>query len=171
MSITSILFLLIVIVLILFAMTVIKKYKIESTKLTKTGSGPMKEYKTNTSIIRGTIEPSEPSSVNTNKYPKKLAQRLTDAGWKLYIKQTCPWCHLQIDMFGDDKKFLNIIDCSDEDLRPEELANCKQTWVYPTWANDTNIMPGSQTFKKLNKALKKKSKTMTIKEYQRLKEQ
>jgi hypothetical protein len=173
MSILSILFILIIIFLILVA--VIKVFGTESTfneKLEKVGGGPMSDYKTAkpSSLIRGTIVPSTDSEKNTDseKYPKNLARRLTDAGWKLYIKQTCPWCHLQMDMFGDDRKYLNIVDCSENDLRPSDLSDCQQTWVYPTWANNTHILPGSQTFKELNKALKKKKSAMTRKEYQRL---
>jgi len=98
-------------------------------------------------------------SKKSKKTGKTLAQKLTDAGWTLYIKDSCPWCHLQVDMFGTDKQYLKIVDCSK--LEPPhsrnpanlDLANCKQVWVYPTWVNGSNILPGSQSFASLNDAL------------------
>lgn len=90
-----------------------------------------------------------------------LAKKLTDAGWKLYVKESCPWCHLQVDMFGEDKQYLNIIDCSKmeypENKNPANLASdCGQMWVYPTWVNGNKILPGSQSFASLTDALKGK---------------
>jgi hypothetical protein len=95
----------------------------------------------------------------TRKPKKTLAQKLTDAGWKLYVKESCPWCHLQVDMFGEDKRYLNIIDCSKleypESRNPAHL-DCDQVWVYPTWICGNKILPGSQSFMTLTDALKGK---------------
>lgn len=93
------------------------------------------------------------------KSTETLAQRLTKAGWKLYTKESCPWCHLQVDMFGADKQYLNIVDCSN--LQPPasrnpanlDVANCNQIWVYPSWVNGNKLLPGSQSFVTLNDAL------------------
>lgn len=127
----------------------------------KIGSGPLQDLKN----LVGTFD------VQNKKYDQGpcLAEKLTDAGWKLYIKQSCPWCHLQMDMFGSDSMYLNIVDCSSEDLRPEDLKDCGQTWVYPTWINGDHILPGSQSFADLNKALKSFKGTVTRKEYRQMK--
>lgn len=133
----------------------------KKTSSEKIGGGPLQDLKN----LVGTFD------VQNKKYDQGpcLAEKLTDAGWKLYIKQSCPWCHLQMDMFGSDSMYLNIVDCSSEDLRPEDLKDCGQTWVYPTWINGDHILPGSQSFADLNKVLKSFKGTVTRKEYRQMK--
>lgn len=134
----------------------------ENLSTVKIGGGPLQDLKN----LVGTFD--VPSKKILNEKPC-LAERLTDAGWKLYIKQSCPWCHLQMDMFGSDSMYLNIVDCSSDDLRPEDLKDCGQTWVYPTWINGEHILAGSQSFSDLNKALKSFKGTISRKEYKQMK--
>lgn len=126
---------------------------------------PLRSYKTSkdiTSILRTTRK---------QRYKKGLAKRLTDAGWVLYTKKSCPWCHVQIDMFGNDKILLNVVDCSDTDLRPKEFRQCSQTWVYPTWVNKNMVLPGSQSFIALDQALKgNNNNTITLEQYRDMKQ-
>lgn len=114
--------------------------------------------------IFGTIEKGHKKGKDKN-----LAKKLTNAGWVLYSKKSCPWCHIQIDMFGDDKKYLKIVDCSETDLRPEEFRQCSQTWVYPTWVNRNMVLPGSQSFMTLNDALKDSKNAITLEQYKNMK--
>ena len=125
---------------------------------------PLTEYKksSDSSNILGTFVKSSRSKSSTSKPQKNkktLAQKLTDAGWKLYVKESCPWCHLQVDMFGEDKQYLHIIDCSKleypESKNPAnvDLRECNSVWVYPTWVNGNKILPGSQSFSSLTDAL------------------
>lgn len=122
----------------------------------KKGGGPMNEYKTGKKKIMSSVGTYvKKSTVNTTS----LAKKLTQNGWRLYIKDSCPYCHLQIDLFGNDKKFLDIRDCL---LEREKDPICSQLYVYPTWVNlkrvdengDTLILPGSQTLYQLSQALK-----------------
>jgi len=131
--------------------------------LEKTGGGPLQDLKN----LVGTFD--VPKSKQNKIDGPCLAEKLTNAGWKLYIKQSCPWCHLQMDMFGSDSMYLNIVDCSSDDLRPEDLKDCGQTWVYPTWINGDYILPGSQSFVDLNNALKSFKGTVSRKEYKQMK--
>ena len=169
-----VLFILLLIVLILCAIksnTLLNKSEIA-------GGGPIYDFKHG---MRSLGIPSQSTQLKGEGYnltvdpklaPKSkkkfLAQKLTEAGWVLYVKDQCPWCHLQIDMFGENKHHLKIINCSHEDLRPKQLKACHDTWVYPTWVKGNQILPGSQTFRSLNKALKTKS-GITKEEYKKLK--
>lgn len=122
---------------------------------------PLTEYKKSPESpnILGTFAKPQKPSKSQKKNKKTLAQKLTDAGWKLYLKESCPWCHLQVDMFGEDKQYLNIIDCSKleypENKNPAnvDLRECNSVWVYPTWVNENKILPGSQSFASLTDAL------------------
>jgi hypothetical protein len=165
-----ILIILVVVLAVLWSMNNIianvKKYTKSERLNEKIGGGPLQDLKN----LVGTFDVSNKKPLKNLTVDKPtLAERLTDAGWKLYIKQSCPWCHLQIDMFGSDSMYLDIVDCTSEDLRPEDLKNCGQTWVYPTWIKDDYILPGSQSFADLNKALKSYQGTVSRKEYKQMK--
>lgn len=118
---------------------------------------PFTDYKKDKHILGTFVSKHLSKPPKSSKIP--LAKKLSDAGWMLYIKDTCPWCHLQVDMFGTDKQYLNIVDCSKmeppQSQNPANLdaENCKQLWVYPTWVNGNKILPGSQSFASLNDAL------------------
>jgi len=95
-----------------------------------------------------------------NPSPKKqtLAQKLTNAGWVLYTKSSCPWCAKQVDKFGTDGCHLNIINCLDCDMEGPALEGCQMTWVYPSWVNRTGpnvrIEAGTRSLEELQKLLK-----------------
>lgn len=120
----------------------------------KTPLTTYKKSKESSNILGTFVKP-----LKSKKNKKTLAQKLTDAGWTLYVKESCPWCHLQVDMFGEDKQYLKIVDCSKleypENKNPAnvDLRECGSVWVYPTWVNKNKILPGSQSFSSLTDAL------------------
>lgn len=164
----QIIFLLILVLVILGLLLYLNR---NSESITKQGTfeggfdTPLNTYKTDN--ILGTFKTNKGKS----KKNKSLAKRLTDAGWKLYTKDSCPWCHLQVDLFGNDKQYLHIIDCTNSSPDPKDLANCRQVWVYPTWVNGDKILPGTQSFSTLNNALNGKfytTKDITKKTYNKI---
>lgn len=76
---------------------------------------------------------------------KNLAKRLTNNGWVLHSKSTCPWCIKQIDMFGHSAKYLNIKQCDE---------GCDGVHLYPTWVNGPRNEPGSRSVENLKDFLK-----------------
>lgn len=169
---TSNLIIIILIIIVVYCILIC----MDKTKLIQ-GGGPMHLFKTSNEPLRNTKSNKQkniPIFGNTDskrekKYGKNLAKKLAKAGWVLYSKKTCPWCHIQIDMFGDDKKYLKIVDCTDTDLRPEEFRQCSQTWVYPTWVNKDMVLPGSQSFMTLNNALRDSKNAITLEQYRNMK--
>jgi len=76
---------------------------------------------------------------------KNLAKSLTNTGWVLHSKSTCPWCMKQIDMFGHSAKYLNIKQCDE---------GCDGIHLYPTWVNGPRNEPGSRSAENLKDLLK-----------------
>ena len=61
---------------------------------------------------------------------RSLAQRLTDAGWVLYIRMGCPWCHKQLGEFPPaEQKELKIIECQ------SQMHQCIGIKGVPLWHN------------------------------------
>ena len=61
----------------------------------------------------------------------------------LYVQSGCPHCEKQLELFGDNKKYLNIIDCIDS---PEK---CQNIIGVPTWIINGKQYSGVQSIEKL----------------------
>ena len=65
---------------------------------------------------------------------KELAQCLTEKGVKFYGSITCGHCKNQKEMFGDDFKYIDYVEChpNGENAEPEVCLEAKIEG-YPTW--------------------------------------
>ena len=61
----------------------------------------------------------------------------------LYVQSGCPHCEKQLELFGDNRKYLNIIDCIDS---PEK---CQNIIGVPTWIINGKQYSGVQSIEKL----------------------
>lgn len=64
----------------------------------------------------------------------ELAQCLSDKGVKMYGAFWCPHCANQKDMFGDDFRYIDYIECDERGENGDPEA-CREAGVqsYPTW--------------------------------------
>lgn len=67
--------------------------------------------------------------IQTNDYVpmQSLATCLSEKGVVLYYTETCPHCHRQLEMFGNQRYLLNTVECS------EEPSECENIQAVPTW--------------------------------------
>jgi hypothetical protein len=63
----------------------------------------------------------------------------------LYVKQGCPACKIQKDLFGDNLQYLNIIDCSEN----PEACNNENIERIPTWEINGGKIIGVKSIKTL----------------------
>jgi len=61
----------------------------------------------------------------------------------LYVQLGCHACETQEDMFGENKKYLNIVDCF------YEKETCTGITGTPTWEINKQFYKGVQSIKKL----------------------
>ncbi len=63
----------------------------------------------------------------------------------LYVKTGCPYCEEQKELFGENFKYLNVVDCV------EEPAICTKAGIIgvPTWVIDDEKIEGVQSIAKL----------------------
>lgn len=80
------------------------------------------------------------NNVVSEKTTKCIANKST-----LYIKSGCPDCKKQEELFGENFKYLNIIDCKDEP------AKCVEADIVriPTWIINNTKIVGFQSIKEL----------------------
>jgi len=71
----------------------------------------------------------------------------------LYIQTGCSHCEKQVSIFGENKKYLNIIDC----LQGDNLQKCKELGIIttPTWIIDNQKYEGFQSLRQLKNLISK----------------
>lgn len=80
-----------------------------------------------------------------------FARCLNGAGAHLYMSQTCPHCHEQLALFGNNAETLNYIDCY---YKGEECATAEVSAV-PTWIfADGSRLTGKQALATLSQKTK-----------------
>jgi glutaredoxin len=74
-----------------------------------------------------------------------FAKCLKSKGATMYGAEWCPHCQEQKKMFGDSFKYVNYVEC------PENQVLCEQMGVtgYPTWIINGVSYPGAQSLEKL----------------------
>lgn len=85
-----------------------------------------------------------------------FAKCLTEKGMKFYGSETCGWCNEEKELFGDSMKYINYIECMDEETG-EATAECRAEGIYvpgglgvPTWQlPDGEMDSGFKTLKQL----------------------
>ncbi|MBA7612693.1 hypothetical protein ES703_19930 [subsurface metagenome] len=104
-------------------------------------------------------QPEETSQEESQEQPASLedfAKCLTDEDMKFYGSKNCGWCNKQKELFGDSMKYINYIECLDEESG-EVTAECRTEGIFvpgglgvPTWQlSDGEKIPGFKTFEKL----------------------
>lgn len=72
-----------------------------------------------------------------------FAQCITQEGWELYGSDTCPFCQIQKEYFGDSIEYIEYIDCQSRIPNSNQAEVCKEKKItgYPTWIgpNDERI--------------------------------
>jgi len=78
----------------------------------------------------------------------KFAKCLTEKGATLYASEYCGHCKNQKEMFGDSLKYINQVECSEN----QEL--CQQMGIQgvPTWIINGKSYVGVQSFETLSSA-------------------
>lgn len=66
----------------------------------------------------------KPESMTTEEVAKCIGDKST-----LYVQLGCPHCKTQEEMFGDNVKFLNEVDCFFERDKCGDAINATPTWV------------------------------------------
>jgi len=89
-------------------------------------------------IILAVIIMSRPGSVT----PQDVAECIGENS-ELYIQLGCHACETQEEMFGENYKYLNVIDCF------FEKEKCSGIRVTPTWIIDGEKYEGVQSIEKL----------------------
>ena len=79
-----------------------------------------------------------------------LAKCLTEKGAKMYGAYTCSHCQNQKNLFGEDFKYINYIECS-EDGENANPSLCQQQEIntYPTWQINNQNYIGEKTLEQL----------------------
>ncbi len=80
---------------------------------------------TNTQVEK----PIEKPVVNNISATESLAKCLTAKWAKMYGTETCPYCMKQKDLFGEDFKYVNYINCMEQ---PAVCGEANIQWV-PAW--------------------------------------
>lgn len=61
----------------------------------------------------------------------------------LYVSTTCPHCSNQKEMFGENLKYINLINCN------IEIEKCQNIMYVPSWEINGQIYTGVQSIDKL----------------------
>lgn len=81
-------------------------------------------------------------SPNQSSVPEEIAQCIGENSM-LYVQLGCTHCETQKQMFGDNYKSLNIIDCF------YERDKCQNIKATPTWLIDGKYYEGVQSIERL----------------------
>lgn len=83
---------------------------------------------------------------NENQKLDDFAKCLTEKGVVLYIKNGCPHCRAQEEIFEDSIDYLNIIECS------ENVEKCSELIGVPAWEipGKEDFVYGRQSFEELS---------------------
>ncbi|MCK9595933.1 hypothetical protein M0R19_01990 [Candidatus Pacearchaeota archaeon] len=71
----------------------------------------------------------------------------------LYVLDGCSHCKIQTDLFRENIKYLNVIDCYKEENR--NLCFTKGIDTFPTWEIDQNKYVGVKSVKQLKELISK----------------
>ena len=63
----------------------------------------------------------------------KIAQCLTERGYKIYYADWCPFCVQQKEMFGEAEKYLYGFDCYDPEGEQGNITKCPDLRGVPAW--------------------------------------
>ena len=77
---------------------------------------------------------------------ESLAKCLTEKGATMYGAEWCGHCQNQKEMFGDDFKYINYVDC--EENREQCSRECPKCG-YPTWIINNKQYPGEKSLSEL----------------------
>ncbi|HLC78330.1 MAG TPA: hypothetical protein VJH92_04350 [Candidatus Nanoarchaeia archaeon] len=89
-------------------------------------------------VILAIVIIRKPTNTTTEEVAKCIGEKST-----LYVQLGCPHCKTQEEMFGDNVKFLNEIDCFFEKER------CTEIEATPTWLIDGEYYEGVQEIEKI----------------------
>lgn len=79
------------------------------------------------------------SSISAANEHESFAQCLSQKNITMYGAFWCPHCQEQKEYFGQSFKYVNYVECSEPDLKQNNLCNAEGIVGYPTWkfANET----------------------------------
>jgi len=89
-------------------------------------------------VIFATLIIRKPTPTTTEEIAKCIGEKST-----LYVQLGCPHCKTQEEMFGDNVKFLNEVDCF------FEKDKCAEITATPTWVISGRPYEGVQEIEKL----------------------
>ena len=92
-------------------------------------------------IILGIVISSRGGSSNV---PEEIAKCIGEKS-TLYVQLGCPHCKTQEDMFGNNKKYLEEVDCFYERIECQE----KDIQATPTWIISGEYYEGVQSIERL----------------------
>jgi len=75
-----------------------------------------------------------------------FAKCLSERGATVYVSTYCGHCKNQKEMFGDSLKYINLVECTEN----QELCQQKGIRGVPTWIINGASYPGVQSFEKLS---------------------
>ena len=105
----------------------------------------LEEVEANNTTKAQVEKPIEPV-VNNISATESLAKCLTAKWAKMYGTETCPYCMKQKDLFGEDFKYVNYINCMEQ---PAVCGEANIQWV-PAWGfKDGSQKAGLQSLKDL----------------------
>lgn len=79
-----------------------------------------------------------------------LAQCLGDSDAVLFKVDWCPYCDMQMDLFGEHVGYLNIVECDPQGVDPDvEACDAAGVRAYPTWFIDGEKIEGMQGLDRL----------------------
>ena len=96
-------------------------------------------------VILGVIIFSTIILIKSNGNTDQQLAKCIGQNSEFYIQLGCNACKTQTDKFGDNKKYLNIIDCW------YEREKCLEIKYTPTWIINGKKYTGVQSIKKLKK--------------------
>ena len=76
----------------------------------------------------------------------KFAKCLTEKGATVYVSQYCGHCKNQKEMFGDSLKYVNSVECTEN----QQLCQEKGVSGVPTWIINGLPYAGVQSFERLS---------------------
>ena len=83
---------------------------------------------------------------NDNSDLDKFAKCLAEKGATVYVSQYCGHCKNQKEMFGDSLKYLNLVECTEN----QQLCEEKGITGVPTWIINGLPYAGVQSFERLS---------------------
>ncbi|MEK6926684.1 MAG: hypothetical protein AABW50_05395 [Nanoarchaeota archaeon] len=91
-------------------------------------------------IIAALLVSNKPENTTSEELAKCIGENSI-----LYVQLGCPHCKTQEDMFGENKKYLNKVDCFFEG------GKCENITATPTWEINGERHTGIQKIDKLKK--------------------